>query len=59
MSNENIVQSVTNGEKILIMNDLINELEYELHQGMYEGDMATNVKAYVEHLKEQVNKLNK
>ena len=43
--------------KILNLIDLINELEYELYQGMYSGDMAVNVKAYIDHLKEQVNSL--
>ena len=43
--------------KILTLTDLINELEYELSQGIYSGDMAVNVKTYIDHLKDKVNSL--
>jgi hypothetical protein len=44
--------------KIICLNDLINELEYEMSQGIYTGDMAVNMKAYIQQLKEQVNGLS-
>jgi len=58
MSQETITQRVIIGQKILTLNDLINDLEYELYQGIYNGEQAVNVRTYIEHLKEQVNQLN-
>lgn len=43
--------------KILMLTDLINELEYELYQGMDKEMAASIVRAYIDQLKEQVNNL--
>ena len=54
---ENVITPVRPASKILMLTDLINELEYELYQGMYKGSQASIVRAYIDQLKEQVNNL--
>lgn len=54
---ENVITPVRPGAKILMLTDLINELEYELYQGMDKEMAASIVRAYIDQLKEQVNNL--